>query len=358
MEKNETQEKDTGAASAARETFMLKITKAIEHLEMDRASEFENELCEALSNYSPPEIYVNIDIELASELKKLDDSLSVQQRVKFHKELVNICKELSKVDCNTPIWLKKYAELIFSSRSSLNDPYRLVQIRDIQQPADSLEMDFILATALIQEGIRTDDENCFIESESIFNLIEPILDEKEELPKRYRIHFPKDPRQTLAIFRIWGAQNYSVFFQRKERLADAIEIMEDLLKQKWVKSSGEIEKLQTKLSILQVLEMSVKMINDERVANEIKLKETASGLENKWTTFLGIFLAAAFLTPMLSGMVLHLGFDELKKIIPLIGLTTVLIVNLCFIFVCHEWKRFLFLFSCASVIILIILFLL
>lgn len=306
-EKNKIEEKDK---SAAREVFMLKITKAIEYLEMDSAFEFENELCEALSNYSPPEIYVNIDIEVASEFKKLDDSLSVQQRAKFHKELNNICKEISKVDCKMPIWLKKYAELIFSSRSSLNDPYRLMQIREIQQSEDSFEMDFILASTLIQEGIRTDEENHFIESESIFNLIEPILDGvKEELPKRYRVHFPKDPRLTLAIFRIWGAQNYSVFFQRKERLADAEEIIEELLKQKWVKTSRETEKLQTKLSILQVLNRSIKMINAERIANEIKLKETANGLENKWTTFLGIFLAAAFLTPLLSGMVLHLGLE-------------------------------------------------
>ena len=157
---------------------MLKITKAIEYLEMDRSSEFKNEFCEALFSYSPPEICVNIDIELASELKKLDESLSVQKRMKFHKELVDIGKELSKENCRTPIWFKKYAELIFSSNSSLNDPYRLVQIRDIQHSADSLEMDFILATALIQEGIRTDDKNCFIESESIYNLIEPMGDDR------------------------------------------------------------------------------------------------------------------------------------------------------------------------------------
>ena len=114
------------------------------------------------------------------------------------------------------------------------------------------------------------------------------------MPKRYRLNFPKDPRHTLAAFRIWGAQNYSVFFQRKDRFSDAREIIEDLLKQKWVKSYNENGQIQMSLSVLQVLDKTMEMINKERIANDIKLQETASSLKNNWTTFLGIFSSDSF----------------------------------------------------------------
>lgn len=340
--------------SKAREAFILGIIAAIEHLEMDRGNEFEKEFFKAISSYSLPEIYENIDIELASILKNFDDTLSLGRRTKFSKEISKITKELAKEDLNAPHWLRGYAKLIFTSPSNINDPYRIIKLRKLQESSNKVEIDFILAGALVQEGIRKIDENCFIESEAILNSIEPILDGNEELPKRYRCLFPKDPQVTFALFRVWGAQNYATYFQQNEKISDAIKILEETLKQKWVKASGEVAKLQMDLSLLKIIAKSVKMITDERIANEKKLEDTASNLENKWTTVLGVFLAASFLAPMLSGMVSHLGFDELKKIIPTIGLTTILIVNFCFIFVCHEWKRLCFLLLCASSIIWLI----
>ena len=197
--------------SAARETFMLRITKAIEHLEMNRLPAFAKEFCEAISNYATPEIYANMDIELISELKKFDDAFSIEQRAKLPKETVSILKVLSQESTDAPEWFIEYSKLIFSSHPTAKDPNRINKIREMQELGNSLEINFILAVSLIQEGIRNDDENCFIESESIFNSFESIFEAREELPKRYRIHFPKDARQTLAIFRLWGVQNYSVF---------------------------------------------------------------------------------------------------------------------------------------------------
>jgi len=336
--------------SKAREAFILGIIAAIEHLEMDRNNEFEKEFCKAISSYSLPEIYENIDVELASKLKSFDDALSLEKRTKFSKEISKISNELAKEDLNVPHWLREYAKLIFTSHAKTNDPYRIKKLRELQESCNKVEIDFILAGALVQEGIRKIDENCFIESEAILNAIEPILDGTEELPKKYRCHFPTDPQVAFARFRIWGAQYYATYLQHHERISDAIKILEETLEQKWAKAAGEIAKLQMDLSLLKTIEKSVKMINDERIANEEKLQDTVSHLENKWTTVLGVFLAASFLAPMLSGMASHLGFDELKKIIPVIALSTILIVNFCFIFVCREWKRLCLLLLCASLI--------
>jgi hypothetical protein len=336
--------------SKAREAFIVGIIAAIEHLEMDRGNEFEKEFCKAISSYSLPEIYENIDIELASKLKGFDDTLSLEKRTKFSKEISKIAKELAKEDLNVPHWLREYTKLIFTSHN-INDPYRIIKLRKLQESSNKVEIDLILAGALVQEGIRKIEGNCFIESEAILNSIEPILDGNEELPKRYRYHFPKDPQETFALLRVWWAQNFAAYFQQNERISDAIKILEETLKQKWVRVSGEAGKLQMDLSLLKVIEKAVKMITDERITNEKKLQDTASNLETKWTTVLGVFLAASFLAPMLSGMVSHLGFDELKKIIPVIALSTILIVNFCFIFVCREWKKLCLLLLCASLII-------
>ena len=351
MEKIEVEQK----ASAARESFMLIFTKAFENLEMDRFIEFESAFREGVLCYYPPEIYENIDIEVISELKKLDDILSHGKRSKLSKETIGVIQEISKNNTPAPSWLIEYLKLILCSNPSTKDPHRIEKIREIQESLNSLEIDIVLALSLVQEGIRRDDEDCFIESESIFNAIETIFETREELPKRYRLHFPKDPQKTLGIFRVWLVQNFSVLFHKKERFKDALDIIEESTKQKWAKSSGELDKLQTRLSILQVLDRSIKLINDESMANEERIKKTASDLENRQMVILGVFLTAAFLMPMLSGMVLHLNFEELKKIIPVIGLTAILIVNSVFIFVCREWKRMTFLFSCAAVIILLIL---
>lgn len=309
MEKIETENN-----SKARETFILGIIAAIEHLEMDRNSEFEKEFCKAISSYSLPEIYENIDIELASKFKSFDDTLSFEKRTKLSKEISKIVNELPTEDSNTPHWLREYVKLILTSHAKTNDPYRIKKLRELQESCNKAEIDFILAGALVQEGIRKIDENCFIESEAILNAIEPILDGTEELPKRYRSHFPTDPQVIFACFRTWGAQNYATYLQHHERISDAIKILEETLEQKWVKATEEKAKLQMDLSLLKTIEKSVKMINDERIANEKKLQDTVSHLENKWTTVLGVFLAASFLAPMLSGMASHLGFDDLKKL--------------------------------------------
>src|SRR5690606_12908811 len=100
MEKIETENN-----SKAREAFILGIIAAIEHLEMDRNSEFEKEFCKAISSYSLPEIYENIDIELASKLKSFDDTLSFEKRAKLSKEISKSVNELPTEDSNTPHWL-------------------------------------------------------------------------------------------------------------------------------------------------------------------------------------------------------------------------------------------------------------
>lgn len=351
MEKIEIEKK----TSAARESFMLIFTKAFENLEMDRFPEFDSAFREAILCYHPPEIYVNIDLEVISELKKLDDVLSNGKRSKLSKETIGVIQEISKNDIPAP-WLTEYLRLILCSNPSIKDPHRIEKIRELQESLNSLEIDIVLALSLVQEGIRKEDEDSFIESESIFNAIEPIFETREELPKRYRLHFPKDAQKTLGILRVWLVLNFSVLFHKKGRFKDALEIIKESINQKWAKSSGELDKLQTRLSILQVLDQSIALINDASMANEERLRRTASELENRQMVILGVFLATAFLMPMLSGMVLHLNFEELKKIIPIVGLTAILIINSVFIFVCREWKRMAFLLPCAAVIIFLILF--
>lgn len=306
-----------------------------------------NEHKEALQNKQ-------LNIMFAEALARYDLSLDLLERDK-------LIREYKEIDDSLPEWIKKFINKIILNFLDNNQ-----KILELEKLKNLFEIRFVLALYFREEAFENKNESLFKKSHEIFaKLNESMSQHSQEIDEYSQQVFQK----CYALLII----DFASYYAGMEQFDDALCILSQREK---------LENLSIDLHLridlfTDVIEQAVKLLQKistakdalsknfivEKDKQNAQIKGSIEKLEDKWVAILGVFLAASFLAPMMSGLIVksELNFEQIIQAIAITGLVTACIIKASSMIFNKtdslkylDWLRFLAFFALAFIVILLL----